>query len=243
MVVVGTDGFHWFLLQPAQGSVERLEGHRHPIQGVQSIQDACHMQIPILIDHLGIVPGHSLQGRKHRFFDLSSIVASLQDILNLATPISIGNGILFSGFSEQWETKVLILRLSNSQRAWVCSLRMVRFLRWCLSAEGARARCPEASVSSPVLALSSASNALVTPPSSSSTSSRAESNCSHSGLCGWVPNKAGRCAKVGSSKFISLSCCCTKNLSAHLVVPRPRGDLWGVVGWAFKTGAIAKAFK
>ena len=71
------------------------------------------MQIPILINHLGIVPGHPLQGCKHRFFDLASIVALLQGILDLATPISIGNGILFSGFSKQWETKALILRPSK----------------------------------------------------------------------------------------------------------------------------------
>ena len=67
------------------------------------------MQIPILIDHLGIVPGHPLQGCKHHFFDLGSIVALLQGILDLATPISIGNGIFFSGFPKQWKTKVPIL--------------------------------------------------------------------------------------------------------------------------------------
>ena len=67
------------------------------------------MQIPILIDHLGIVPGHPLQGCKHRFFDLGSIVALLQGVLDLATPILIGNGILLGSFLKQWKTKVPIL--------------------------------------------------------------------------------------------------------------------------------------
>ena len=130
----------------------------------------------------------------------------------------------------------------NSRHALVCSLRMAQFLWQCLSAEGAQGECPEASVSSPMLVSGSASNALVALPSSSSTSSRAESNCSRSGLSGWAPNKVGRCAKTGSSKFISRSCCCTKNLSACLVMPRPCGDLWGVAGWALATGTIAKVF-
>ena len=123
------------------------------------------------------------------------------------------------------------------------SLCMARFLRWHLSAEGTRVRHPEASISSPVLASSLASNALVVLPSSSSASFRAESNCSHSGLSGWVPSKAGHCAKAGLSKFISLSCCCMKNRLARLVIPHPQGDFWFMAGWAFATGAIAKAFR
>ena len=119
----------------------------------------------------------------------------------------------------------LFLGPRNSQRALVCSLRMAQFLRRCLSAEGAWGECPEAFISSPVLASGSASNALMAPPSSSSTSSQAESNCSRSGLSGWVPNKVGHCTKAGLSKFISQSCCCMKNLSVRLVMPRPRGDL------------------
>ena len=137
----------------------------------------------------------------------------------------------------------LFLGLRNSFCAQVCSLCMARFLWHSLLAEGARSGHPEASVSSPVLASSLVSKTLVASPSSSLASSQAESNCSHSGLSSWTPNKVGRCAKVGSSKFISLSCCCTMNRSAHLVMPRPRGDHCGMAGWAFMTGAITKAFK
>ena len=137
----------------------------------------------------------------------------------------------------------LFLGSRNSRGALVCSLCMAQFLWWCLSAEGTQGEHPEADVSLPMLASGSASNALVAPPSSSSTSSWAESNHSRSGLSGWAPNKVGHCAKAGSSKFISRSCCCTKNLSAHLVMPHPWGDLWGVAGWALTAGAIAKAFR
>ena len=121
----------------------------------------------------------------------------------------------------------LFLGPQNSRCTRVCSLHMVRFLWQRLSTEGTQAGRPKASVSLPVLASISASNALMTPPSSSSTSSRAESNCSHSGLSGWVPNKAGHCAKADSSKFISLSCCCTKNRSAPSGHASPSGQPLG----------------
>ena len=123
------------------------------------------------------------------------------------------------------------------------SLCMAQFLRRHLSVEGTRVRCPEASISSPMLALISVSNALVALPSSSSVFFRMESNCSRSGLSGWAPSKAGCCLKAGSSKFISLSCCCTKNRSARLVIPHPPGNFWGMASWAFATGAIAKVFR
>ena len=67
------------------------------------------MQIPILVDHLGVVPGHPFQGCKHRFFDLGGVAALFQGVLNLATPVPIGNGILFSCFPKQWKTKAPIL--------------------------------------------------------------------------------------------------------------------------------------
>ena len=91
-----------------------------------------------LIDHLGIVPGHPLQGCEHHFFDLGGIVASLQGILNLTVPIPIGNGILLSSFSKITEKlRCLFLGPRNSRCAQVCSLRMARFLQRHLSAEGA----------------------------------------------------------------------------------------------------------
>ena len=40
-------------------------------------------------------------------------MASVQGIFDFALPIPIGNGILLSGFSKQWETKALILRHSK----------------------------------------------------------------------------------------------------------------------------------
>ena len=137
----------------------------------------------------------------------------------------------------------LFFGLQNSCHAQLCSLLRARFLRQCLSAEGVRAGCPVASISSPMLALSSASNALVASPSSSLASSQAESNRSFSGVYGQAPNKAGRYVKAGSSKLISLSCCCMKNCSAHLVMPHPLGDHWGVAGWVLMVGATAKAFR
>ena len=137
----------------------------------------------------------------------------------------------------------LFFGLRNSHHAQLRSLLRARFLHRCLSAEGMRAGCPVASVSSPMLALSSASNALMVSPSSSLASSQAESNHSYSGVSGRAPNKAGRCAKAGSSRFTSLSCCCMKNWLTHLVMPCPLGDLWGVAGWAFAVGATAKAFR
>ena len=146
-------------------------------------------------------------------------------------------------FRNSGKLRCLFLGLRNSLRARVCSLCRVQFLRWCLSAEGARAGHPEMSVSLPMLTSSSVSNALMTSPSSSLASSRAESNCSCSGLSSWVPSRVDHCMKAGSSKFISLSCCCTKYRSAHLVMPCPRGDLWGMAGGAFVAGTIAQAFK
>ena len=137
----------------------------------------------------------------------------------------------------------LFFGLQNSRCAWLRSLLRARFLQWHLSAEGVRAGCPVASISSPVLASSSASTALVALPLSSSMSSWVESNHSFSGVSGRAPNKAGQCAKAGSSRFISLSCCCTKNWSAHLVMPCPLGNLWGIVGWALMVGATTKAFR
>ena len=83
-------GLHWFLLQATQGSVEGLEGNGHPIQGIQSIEDTHDMQVSILIDHFGIVPGHPLQGHKHSFLNLGGIVTLLKGVFNLATPIPIG---------------------------------------------------------------------------------------------------------------------------------------------------------
>ena len=137
----------------------------------------------------------------------------------------------------------LFFGLRNSRHAWLRSLLRARFLWQCLSAEGVRAGHPVASVSSPVLALSSASNVLVASPSSSSVSSWVESNRSFSGVSGQVSNKAGRYAKASSSKFISLSCCCMKNWSAHLVMPCPLGNLWGIASWALAVRAAAKAFR
>ena len=119
----------------------------------------------------------------------------------------------------------LFFGLQNSRCARFHSLLRVRFLCQCLSAEGVRPGHPEASVSLPMLASSSASNALLALPSSSSASSWVESNCSYCRVSGQPLNKAGWCAKVGSSKLSSLSCCCTKNWSAHLVMPCPLGDL------------------
>ena len=124
----------------------------------------------------------------------------------------------------------LFFDLQNSHRARFRSLLRARFLRRRLSAEGVQAGCPEVSISSPMLASSSASNALVASPSSSLASSLVESNCSYSRVFGRAPNKAGWCVKAGSSKLSSLSCCCTKNWSAHLVMLHPLGDLWGVAG-------------
>ena len=137
----------------------------------------------------------------------------------------------------------LFFGLQNSHHARLCSLLRARFLQQYLSAEGMQTGHPVASVSTSVLASSSASTVLVASPLSSSASSWVESNRSFSGVSGQAPNKAGRCAKAGSSKFISLSCCCTKNWSAHLVMLYPLGDLWGVVSWALMVGATAKAFR
>ena len=37
-------------------------------------------------------------------------MAPCQGVLDLAAPVSVGNGIFFRSFSEQWETKALIFR-------------------------------------------------------------------------------------------------------------------------------------
>ena len=137
----------------------------------------------------------------------------------------------------------LFFGLQNSRCARLHSLLRARFLHRRLSAEGVRAGHPVASVSLPVLASSSASNALVVSSLSSLVSSWMESNCSFSRVSGQAPNKAGWCVKVGSSKLISLSCCCTKNCLAHLVMPHPLGDHWDIAGWALVVGATAKAFR
>ena len=49
------------LLQPTQGGTELLECHGHPIQGIQPIQDAGHMEITVLANHLGVVSSHPFQ--------------------------------------------------------------------------------------------------------------------------------------------------------------------------------------
>ena len=91
---------------------------------------------------------------------------------------------------------------------------------------------PEASISSPVLASSSASNALVASTLIFLTVlvDGVELH-SYSGVSG-SGTQQGRawCTKAGSLRFNSLSCCCTKKWSAHLVMPRPRGNLWGMAG-------------
>ena len=134
-------------------------------------------------------------------------MASLQGIFDLAMQIPIGNGILFSSLSKIQETKMLILRPSKFSTCPGTLPSHGAIPSLAPLGRGHRGEHPEASISLPILALGSASNALVAPPSSSSTSSQAESNCSRSGLSGWAPNKVGHCTKAGSSKFISRSCC------------------------------------
>ena len=63
------------------------------------------MQVPILIDHLSVVPGHPLQGCEHSLLHFSRTVALLMGFLDLAAPISIGDGILLCSFLEQVEAQ------------------------------------------------------------------------------------------------------------------------------------------
>ena len=58
-VIVGGGGLHQPLLETTQSGIKQLERHGHPIQGVQPVQNACDMQVPVLINHLGIILGHA----------------------------------------------------------------------------------------------------------------------------------------------------------------------------------------
>ena len=201
------------------------------------------MQIPILINHLGIVPGHPLQGCKHCLFNLGGVVTLFKGVFNLGMPVSIGNGILFGGFPKQWKTKAPIL---GPSKFLMCPgtlplhgaiLSAAPISRGCLGwAPRGFHLLARASIDLSIQCTCGAALFLF-----SILVGRVK--LLHSGLSSWVPSKARRCAKAGSSKFISLNCYCTKNQSARLVIPCPRCNLWGVVGWAFVTGAIAKVFR
>ena len=126
------------------------------------------------------------------------------------------------------------LCLQNSQHARLHSLCRLRFLQQCLSANAEWHECPEASVSSPMLASSLALNTLDASPSSSSVSSWVESYCSWSGVSRQVPSKAGQCMKAGSVIGKSLSCSCANSRSTHLVRPRLLGFCASTVAITFK---------
>ena len=67
------------------------------------------MQIPVFIYHLGIVSGHTLQGRKHCFLHFDGIMAMFQGVFNLAAPVLVRDIILLGGFPEQGKTEASIL--------------------------------------------------------------------------------------------------------------------------------------
>ena len=100
-VVISTGLLKRLLLQPTQSGIEQLECHGHPIRRIQSIQDPGHMEITILINHLGVVSSHELQRHEHCFLNLSSIMSPLQGLFHLTAPISIRDGIFLSGLIKQ----------------------------------------------------------------------------------------------------------------------------------------------
>ena len=85
--------FGWLkspLLQPSQCSIEVPEGGRCPVDDVHLLQYLGQSHVGSFTHGLKVIPGPTLQCRKHQLFNLLVVIALTDVLLDFSAPVTVG---------------------------------------------------------------------------------------------------------------------------------------------------------